>query len=459
MGRRRVLWVAALVTAGAVLAVMLVWRPWDPVPDELRRATAEVADVPGVVDVDLSYEVTMRDAKDGDAAIARLTVRLDDALSPDAAAESARAAGRLFSAVDVPRLRSLDRSVRITAGEPTSVDGVELSPLEVHLPPEDDGGLVADAFTLRGAGAVTVRGGTAEARDGGALVDLAGFAAQHGIPASLATVDGTVRYDSYGGVPDVAAVRLAVEAAGRDGSASAIYADSTEPHLQVSTTTPADSPETRALTTWLDAHDAATAVGHPVAYRVAEPGYATIIEGWVSGTAPAEPERLPNPVPDVAEPWPADEGAPSCAGDDLEVGFGGTDAALGARFATILARNVTETACAIAAVPEVGFLSADGTAQADVATEPDRTGAARVVVPPGEQVLASLTWRAMSGREADMTAALEVVPVPGAEPVVVDVSGPPLGDDLTLDVLDGAEVRVSPWVQAPSRPTDAGPRP
>lgn len=298
------------MTAGAALAAALVWRPWDPVPDELRRAVAQVADVPGVVGADLSYEVTRRDPKDGDAAIARLTVRLDDALSPDAAAASARTAGRTFRAVDVTGPRSLDRSVRVTAGEPTPVGDVELPPLEVHLPQDDDGGLVADAFALRGAGAAAVRAGTAEAVDRAALVDLARFAAEHGIATSLATVDGTVRYDSYGAVPDVAAVRLTVEAAGRGGAASAIYSGSTEPQLQVSTTTPADSPATRALTDWLDAHEAATAVGHPVAYRVAEPGYATILDGWVSGLAPADPSP-PLPVPAVTEPWAADAGAPS----------------------------------------------------------------------------------------------------------------------------------------------------
>ncbi|AEG45408.1 DUF4232 domain-containing protein [Isoptericola variabilis] len=378
MVRRRV---ALLLGAGVLVlggvAALLAWRPWDP-----------VADVP------------------------------------------------------VPGVRTLTTSARVVAGEPRTAGGVELFPVDVPYPSANPGGIgVEDAFALREAGAVAVRG-IVEARGGAALVELAGFAAERGIAVSLETGDRTVRYDAYGGVPDVAAARLAVDAASRDGVDGAVYVASTEPHVQVSMTTAVGAPEASAVAAWLDRHDASTAVGHPVAYVLTEPGYAARLEGWVGGRAPAEPEPQPVPTVPATEPWPADERAPSCTGDDLDVSLAGVEAALGTRYASLSARNVSDRPCAVAGFPEVAFLDGDGALQEGVDLVPDRDRAARVVVPVGEEAVAALLWRAASGTGRQLTAALEVVPVPGAAPVLVRVGESP------LDVVDGSEVRTSPWLQA-----------
>jgi hypothetical protein len=64
-----------------------------------------------------------------------------------------------------------------------------------------------------------------------------------------------------------------------------------------------------------------------------------------------------------------------------------------------------------------------------------------------------MQWGAMStANDPDVTVALDVVPVAGAAPVrlwpEIPADAGLAAGATTLDVLDGAEVRVSPWVQA-----------
>ncbi|MDQ4112451.1 MAG: hypothetical protein M3306_15335 [Actinomycetota bacterium] len=71
----------------------------------------------------------------------------------------------------------------------------------------------------------------------------------------------------------------------------------------------------------------------------------------------------------------------------------------------------------------------------------------RVVVPAGESVTAVIDWQAMStANDPDVTTDLRVTALPGGKPVTVAVSWPGAPSD--LDILDGAEVRISPWAQA-----------
>nr|WP_246322156.1 DUF4232 domain-containing protein [Nocardioides panzhihuensis] len=133
---------------------------------------------------------------------------------------------------------------------------------------------------------------------------------------------------------------------------------------------------------------------------------------------------------------------------DLEVTFGGHDAAAGSRQAWIRARNAGAQACAIESVPAVEFLDAAGAAQAGVTIEPYEPSMvpARVVVPAGESAMAVIDWQAMStANDPDVTTALRVTALPGSKPVTIQVSRPSAPSD--LDILDGAEVRISPWAQ------------
>ncbi|MFE6971337.1 DUF4232 domain-containing protein [Isoptericola sp. NPDC057653] len=451
-GRRAAALVTTLVVVVAAVAVLAVWRPWDPVPDALRDAARTVAAEPGVVAARVTgYEVTQRDAKDGDAARAEIDVVLDDALSPAEAADTAARADRALAAVQVAGVSTLSRTTTVRAGDPSGSGDLETYPLTAWVGEDGGASAVADAFVLRRAGATTVSGASAEAADGDALVRLAQVAAEHEIAASLRTAGAGVQYDASGRVPEPDAARLAVDVAGRPGVTSVVVhagypddsvaADGDALTLQVGLDGPTASPKGADVARWLD--DPSHAVGDaPLAYTLTEPGYATSVDGWVAAAAPPEPAEHAVPLPAGVDPWPADAGAPDCTGEDLRVTLGAPDAAAGSRYLAVRAENVSGRPCALDGVPDLVFRDADGDRQ-DVTLVPSAPGVvpARLVVPAGEGALATVQWRAMStANDPDVTTAVEVTAVPGAEPVTLTPAE-------SLDVLDGAEVRVGPWAQ------------
>ncbi|WP_162449057.1 DUF4232 domain-containing protein [Phytoactinopolyspora mesophila] len=461
----------------AAIATVLMWQPWDR--DELHEAAGDIARVPGVAAVDLEY----REIEGAAAAKVRpepskvdVMVRLESTLAPDAAAVAAeRAHELLIPAAEAVTHDNVSVHLHVTAGEPEKAPGIRIDPLEVPYSPISGAADVADAFTIWQAGprsvqvyglAPAVGEATADSGSGNApdsragigieagaaadMVPLAELAAGLGRTADLHFGDDAY-YAGHGAVADVDAVRLTVAAASRRGVESAFFSNySTAPQLSVRAAWPAESPETPELKRWLEAHDYAASAGRPVAFTISEPGYETLTEGWVSAFAPPEPEPHPLPLPAGVEAWPDDVDAPSCTGADLDVGYGGSDAATGARYALLLARNVSDRPCAVEGIPGIALRNADGAEQTDIRLEPYTSSAvpARLVVPPGEQLLAPLQWRAMStANDPDVTTSVEVTAVPGAEPVLLDVTdgdGPSAG----LDILDGAELRLGPWVQA-----------
>jgi hypothetical protein len=461
----------------ATIVTMLVWRPWDPVPDELRRATRDASHIAGVAEIDIEHRQTadIPTTKFGPKPSEfEVNVRLDAGLAPDDAAVAAeRVHERLVPAAESVTRDEVSVFLSVTAGEPEDMNGVIVDPLEVRYSAKTGTDDVADAFRVWRAGArrVSVYGGEFPVDEAGAdsgiapdspagigieaaaaadLVPLAELAAELGRSADLHASDGKARYTGYDVVPDVDAVRLAVAASSRRGVQSAVFSNSTAPQLSVHAAWPAESPEGRALKRWLEANTYATRAGKPVAFTITGPGYATLTEGWVSAFAPPEPAPHTLPLPAGIEPWPDDADAPVCAGADLDVTYGGSDAATGTRYASVLARNVSDRPCAVEGIPDIVFRTADGKAQVDVRFDPYEGGAvpARLVVPSGEQILAPLRWPAMStSNDPDVTTSIQVVAVPGAEPVLLDVSeheSSPAG----LDIMDGAEVRLGPWVQA-----------
>jgi hypothetical protein len=174
-----------------------------------------------------------------------------------------------------------------------------------------------------------------------------------------------------------------------------------------------------------------------------------------------EPDTYPDPPPPAAVPadpvptpgptaYPDDPGAPSCADADLELHLFGFDAALGTRFLSIEATNVSDRPCAVADRPAVRFDRASGTTTPRVTlTELCGGEPPRVVVPPGERVYAGLSWRAMStALDPDVTVRIRVQAVPDGAEVALPLDEVPLYDGMMLDqidVLDGAEVRVGWW--------------
>lgn len=459
---------------------IVVWRPWDSLPDELREATREVARLPGVVAVDMEYRELPRPPATTfgpEPSAVDVAVRLDATLTPDDAALTGESVHALFApAAEAVARDHVSVILRVTAGEPEDVDGVAaIHPLEVRFNAASGAEDVADAFTIWQAGAQRVHlygigspvGDTVsdefepdvahgpagigiDAADAAELVPLAQLAAGLGRPVDLGVTDDSIRYNGYGSVPDVDAVRLAVATASRPGVESAVFDNSLAPQLTIRAAWPAESPETQELKQWLEAHNYAATLERPVTYTISEPGLTTLTEGWVSAFPPPEPEPHSLPLPSGIAAWPDDASASTCTGSDLELRYGGSDAATGSRYAVLLARNVATRPCAVEGVPVIVFRNASGAAQENVLLEQYSPGVipARLVVPPGEQMLAPLQWRAMStANDPDVTTAIEVIAVPGAEPVLLDVTeheSSPSG----LDILDGAELSVGPWVQA-----------
>lgn len=451
---------AAVLLLAAATVTVVVWRPWDPVPDELRAAARQAADLPGVVSAEVAdYEVTLRDAKDGDVARATVDVLLDGGLSPQAASAAATRADDAVAAARVDGVRDLSRTTTIHAGAPRTVHGVEVYPMTAWVAEDGDATAVADAFVLWRAGATTVSGASAEAPDGEALVRLAQTAAEQEIAASLRTTDGTLRYDTSGRVPDTTVARLAAEAAARPGVASVsvgaqapegvVVTDGVVLGLQVHLDGPTTSSAADALTRWLD-DPSRTADDVPLAYTLWDPGYGTSVDGWVAGSEPPAPEEHTVPLPAGADPWSEDDDAPACMPSDLRLTLGTPDAAAGGRYLAVHAENVSGRPCALDGVPRLTFRNADGEPQDDVVVEQSAPGvvAGRVVVPAGERALATVQWRAMStANDPDVTTSVDVVSVPGAEPASLTPAYPDAAGPAGLDVLDGADVRVSPWVQ------------
>lgn len=470
---------ALLLVLCAAIVAIFVWRPWDPINDELRTAARDAARLPGVAAVDIERRATADVPVDKLGPEPRefvVTARLDAALTPDDAAVAAGGVHELLvPAAEAVAHDDVSVFLRVIAGEPEGINGVLGDPLEVRYSAVSGADDVADAFTIWQAGARRVNvyaiessigeartesepgiasdspaGIGIEAADAADMAPLAELAAGLGRSADLHTSDGSARYSGYDSVPDVDAVRLTVAAASRPGVETVIFTHSTAPQLGVHAGWPADSPQRRELRAWLETHSYATTAGRPVAFTISGPGYATLTEGWVSAFSPPPPEPFTLPLPAGIDAWPDDADAAACAGADLELSYGGSDAATGARYAALLARNVSDNPCAVIGVPEIVFRNADGAAQANVGFEPYRPGVipGRLVLPPGEQMLAALQWSAMStANDPDVTTFIEVIALPGTEPVRLDVTehaSSPAG----LDILDGAQVRVGPWVQA-----------
>lgn len=153
-------------------------------------------------------------------------------------------------------------------------------------------------------------------------------------------------------------------------------------------------------------------------------------------TAPPAPT---DPPPDVAETEAP--GFPGrCDAEDVEVVVAGTDAATGARFLSLEARNTGAEACAIGGLPDLAFADEAGNAVRPEIGESPRNAAGDEVedVPvqlePGERVRADVMWRSETGRPEPMT--LLAAPWSGAERTP---------EDLSLDIVDGGEITLTPW--------------
>lgn len=113
---------ALLLVLLATIVTMLVWRPWDPVPDELRRAIRDASRIAGVAEIEVEHRQTadIPTTKFGPKPSEfEVNVRLDASLAPDdAAAAAERVHERLVPAAESVTRDEVSVFLRVTAGEP-----------------------------------------------------------------------------------------------------------------------------------------------------------------------------------------------------------------------------------------------------------------------------------------------------------------------------------------------------
>jgi hypothetical protein len=443
-------------------------------PAEIRSAADEVRELDGVVDVEVTRTTVsgpgqenfgQREETPPSSVDAR--IELAESLDPATAGNAVADAQRLLAAGSsrVDPLENVTVSAEFFAGSELSENFTAGQPwLSVRTEVDADPERVAEAaqygYELRAAGAESVSlGVTSGAEDpptawasvmassADDLVALARKAIELDRGADLEAPG--IRYESASGPPDLGAVRLVVAAAGRPDVRNAAYAAYVAGQALTIQSDAAPGAQSLAdLRSWLESRRFATA-DRPLAYTVLDAEY-TEATGWVSGAVPTAHAPHTVPLPAGTKAWPDDDAAPACTGDDLRIAWAGSDAATGHRYGLLTARNVASHACALEAVPGVTPLNGAGRGQDDVSIELYAPGVVpgRVVVPPGETASAAVEWGAMStANDPDLTTTLRVVPQPGTAAVEVPVSGRPESRG-GLDVLDGAALRISPWVQA-----------
>ncbi|GGR43078.1 hypothetical protein J2S40_004299 [Nocardioides luteus] len=457
--RRRLLVGIAVAVAVLVVAagVVLLKDRREPKDD---RTTLELSDewrsVPGVRDV-VAIERSRRIPGEdfGEADRWEHAVEVEVTLEDDLTMAEAAGAGKVVDVL-APEIARLAPE----AGERTSAlfttDSVDIRASGSGLgTAEAVGDGLGDAVALRDAGASEVTlplssppvgiSDQAHARaPEGRLIAVITAARDQERPVDVKAGDAWYRTH---GIPDPAAARLTLDVSQRPQVTSAQLASDSPLVVLVDAAEGDDAIE--EVRQWVAAYDRYPGgEAQPLEFTV-EGTRGGEVAGWVGGKMP--PRTTMPPFGD-ARPWPDDPAALPCGPRFLEVTFGSQDAALGSRQASLHAVNLGDRPCVVEAVPTVEFLDAEGVPQADVTVDPYQPSMVpeRLVVPVGESVTALIDWRAMStADDPGVTTDLRVIAVPGAEPVTIPVGGPSQPTD--LDVLDGAEVRISPWAQSAVR--------
>ncbi|MFE7227799.1 DUF4232 domain-containing protein [Nocardioides sp. NPDC057577] len=468
--RRRELWVG-IVAVGLVLlvvvgcAVAMLWARPDgsaagtttpELPLRFLDLSDEWRSVPGVREVLATDESRRIPGEDfGEADRVEHSVSVEVSLEEDlSGAEAAAASQEVLRLVrpEITRLAPEAEADRTSVS--FSLGQIQVTVGERGLDRGDGiGDALADAVALREAGATSVSSTVVDPQTGrpakadveapqDRLVALATVARERQRPVDLHGGGAWYRSNE---LPDPVAVELVVVASEQPSVTSAQLAAPYEPLIVLVEAAEGDR-VIDDVSRWLTGyHGSLVRSGQPLAYAV-EGTRGGKVEGWVGGRTPA-PTTMP-PFGDAA-PWPADPGAPSCRPSDLEVTFGGQDAALGSRQAWLRARNLGRHVCAIEGVPVVEFLNAAGARQTDVTAKPYEPSMVpeRVDVPPSRSVMAVIDWQAMStANDPDVTTELLVTALPGGTPITLGVAV--IDGPSDLDILDGAEVGISPWAQA-----------
>ncbi|MGY1623084.1 DUF4232 domain-containing protein [Geodermatophilus sp. SYSU D00965] len=161
---------------------------------------------------------------------------------------------------------------------------------------------------------------------------------------------------------------------------------------------------------------------------------------------PASPVPLPPPV--TTPPPPRVAADVPCAVGDLDLAVVGFDAAMGARAASVQARNTGDAPCWVEGVPVVTLLQ--GGRPLALTVEPGRSptgGPApveRVGIAPGGTALSLLTWRTYAGWADAQTPQSVTVALDAGSPAVEAgiVGGAP---QVPFDIADGGAWGIAPW--------------
>ncbi len=435
----------ATLTAFAVVAaaILLLWHPWDrcDAPEPICLAQDEIQELDNVVAAEVDYDAASQDSSVTDPLQVLWEVRLRETLSPRQAAATAEAVSDRALAAVVDHVE-LEHSVTLLAGQPQGAQdyGIQIYPLRLWLG-EHPGAETDQAFSLWQQGAARVDNAGAVAPNADVLLDLAQFSQEQGYEPTLELADGSIRYTPNGEF-SLEQVRIAVEARDQPNVDTAIFGSGI---LSVHSNFLEGSTTNTEIKRWLDEH---APLSEPTAYSLSGPGYESIQEGWIGKKLPEHLIAKPPVLPEGVTAWPDNPQATTCTQENLQLSLSEPDAALGSRYLSLYARNMSQNSCALQGYPQIVFLNAAGEPQISAATVPETSvSAERTVIPAGEYAISTLTWKAMStSQDPDETTALSAAALPGLEPATLS----PISQGIAtpLDILDGAQVRLSPWLQA-----------
>lgn len=439
--------ILALVAALFIVAVgLVIWNPWDPcdAPKPICENFEKIQDLDGIASVQVDYATMAIDRKDGGSSSATWTVNLSENQQDSAAIESAVRAEEILQTTVVPAVE-LQNYSQYVLGQPqvvkTEATTGEYYALNIS-PFEDLQSELHQAFMLRNAGALRVTNSSVVVANPHDLQEVASFAKEHGFDVSLETEDQKVRYTPDPKI-DMEKLALVIDAGALPNVETALYGSQM---LSVHSITADSTVETSAIQQWLEQRTPPH--NDPLRYSVSSPGYAEILEGWIGKALPDSLIPAPAPLPEGTTAWKQDPNANYCTTDDVKFELSAPDAAVGSRYLSVYSTNISDTPCAVQGVANLEFFNEEGHPQTDVTVTADPgISPELVVIPVGETAMTTMKWGAMStSQDPDETTSLEIALLPGLEPTKLT---PQIeGTDTSLDILDGAKIRVSPWVQA-----------
>ncbi|KUM31225.1 hypothetical protein AQ436_17135 [Arthrobacter sp. EpRS66] len=446
---------AFFIILAIATAVIIFWKPWSKcdAPKEVCQLVSTLDKHEGVLDSRVTSKELDQDPFAKPELAVEFEFEISDQLDPT---ESAAVALDIAQQLQAEAHRHNIRSHELTfvAGPPQKHQNpkFEVYPLKVseefsdfsdeeRLKPSELSEKTSFAFNLRQLGATKVENYSATANSQEQLLTLGRYAAQHNRPTHLLLEDQTLSYTSDKHI-DFSEIEFLVEAAQRNGL-NDVSIDNSGLTLHLAKDT--DSDLLKTTLSWLNHHEP---FAEPMAYTVVPHDYANIAEGWVGTKLPDWLIPKPMQLPADESAWPKDQSAPLCEAENLELTLGPPDAASGSRYMSVFAKNISSSSCAVESYPHIDFLNGDGEAQPDVNLQPEPSIALeRIVIPVGKTALSTLDWNAMStSLDPDETVALSIAATKGMKKVKLVPEYE--GQKATLDILDGAEVTQSPWVQA-----------